>query len=231
MNHPFAAARSTIDSPATPTSSLPTAKSKSIGELDDFPQELTEYIRELMLPAELQDASALASMGKLKSNFRVTIGALIKAITKGDLGLDKVDNTADKDKPLSELMIEALAKKMDADWKPTPQDIQGLDQLLDGYYSKEVGITIGDVKELTETLAGKASKNHGHAMGDISGLAQALSGKANTDHTHQLTSLEGWTEFIIGLNQTLANFATKTEVEQMIDERALVVGDWEWGSR
>lgn len=47
-----------------------------------------------------------------KKDYRISVARLFQAIDKAAIGLDKVDNTADIDKPISNLMAQALAGKV-----------------------------------------------------------------------------------------------------------------------
>lgn len=47
-----------------------------------------------------------------KKDYRISVARLFQAIDKAAIGLDKVDNTADVDKPISNLMAQALAGKV-----------------------------------------------------------------------------------------------------------------------
>ena len=93
---------------------------------------------------------------------RIFINKLKQVITKESLGLDKVNNTPDTEKPVS-----------------GPQQ-----QALDGKADKVHPHEITDVNGLEDSLAGKAARRHGHELTDVSGATEALDAKADKVHPH-----------------------------------------------
>ncbi|HHA2886099.1 TPA: tail fiber domain-containing protein [Stenotrophomonas maltophilia] len=77
--------------------------------------------------------------------------------TKAQVGLDKVDNTADLDKPISTATQTALDGKAAASHSHTIANVTGLQAALDG----------------------KAAASHSHAIANVTGLQAALDAKAN----------------------------------------------------
>ncbi|WP_295842524.1 tail fiber domain-containing protein [uncultured Xanthomonas sp.] len=77
--------------------------------------------------------------------------------TKAQVGLDKVDNTADLDKPISTATQTAL----------------------DGKAAASHSHTIANVTGLQDALDGKAAASHSHTIANVSGLQGALDAKAN----------------------------------------------------
>ncbi|PZT41210.1 hypothetical protein A7X97_03725 [Stenotrophomonas sepilia] len=77
--------------------------------------------------------------------------------TKAQVGLDKVDNTADLDKPISTATQTALDGKAAASHSHTIANVTGLQAALDG----------------------KAAAPHSHAIPNVTGLQAALDAKAN----------------------------------------------------
>lgn len=77
--------------------------------------------------------------------------------TKAQVGLDKVDNTADLDKPISTATQTAL----------------------DGKAASSHSHTIANVTGLQAALDGKAAASHSHTIANVTGLQAALDAKAN----------------------------------------------------
>lgn len=82
--------------------------------------------------------------------------------TKAQVGLDKVDNTADLDKPISTATQTALDGKAAATHTHTIANVTGLQSALDG----------------------KAAASHSHTIANVTGLQAALDGKSAIGHTH-----------------------------------------------
>lgn len=100
---------------------------KRIGELE----ELTEFTGEESVPAVING-----------NNFRFKLKHISKAVSKVDLGIDKVDNTPDSQKPVSIAVASALNQKAERLHNHTPSDITGLDQHISDTVN---GMNLGDV--------------------------------------------------------------------------------------
>lgn len=87
--------------------------------------------------------------------------------TKAQVGLDKVDNTADLDKPVSTAVQAALDGKAAASHTHTIANVTGLQTALDG----------------------KAASSHTHTIANVTGLQSALDGKSAVGHTHNSTDI------------------------------------------
>jgi len=72
-----------------------------------------------------------------KKDYRMTLATLLTLVTKGKLGLDKVDNTTDNDKPVSSATAQELAKKADLDSVPTLESFNSLSSSLAKYITQE----------------------------------------------------------------------------------------------
>jgi hypothetical protein len=89
-------------------------------------------------------------------NYKVTIKELLNAVplpTLAALGLDKVDNTADIDKPLSHAVIHALNNKAAAIHRHSIADIEELPVLLDAKADKSA--VEQSIQDLVTILASK----------------------------------------------------------------------------
>lgn len=85
-------------------------------------------------------------------------------VDKRALGLDRVDNTADADKPISTKQQQALNEKADINHQHEITDVNGLE----------------------DALFAKANRQHGHAIPDIAGLQDALTARPTTAEVNTL---------------------------------------------
>lgn len=79
--------------------------------------------------APLTTAEEMAELYVVYNNkdYRITLGTLISIVTKARLGLDRVNNTSDAEKPLSSMMLDALNMKAD---KSTVVTTEAFDALV-----------------------------------------------------------------------------------------------------
>lgn len=223
--HPFMAPAQSvgIEVPQIVPDSAPQT-ARTIGNLNPIPAELKAFIREFLLPSEFHNQE-----NGTKANFRVSLGDLIESIKKADLGLENVDNTSDKSKPISTDTQNALDKKLDSDWNPEIKDIQGLEELLSKFYSTDNTISMEDIEDLVRVLSTKSDNNHTHSEKDFElWLPDVLKNFSKTDHSHSLDSLKGWNEFLQSLTEALGRFVTKDNLREAVGEFGLVVVTDEW---
>ena len=95
-------------------------------------------------PLEIASLDAQVYVVHQDKDWRMTLGTLIALVTKATLGLDKVDNTSDAEKPISTAQEEALFLKADKDSVPTLQAFELLAGTLQHYVTTE---------QLTEAIA------------------------------------------------------------------------------
>jgi hypothetical protein len=112
-------------------------------------------------------------------------------LTKADVGLSNVDNTADLNKPVSTAVQTALDAKAASVHNHAIGDVTGLQSALDGKASTVHGHAIADVTGLQGALDGKASTVHSHGISDVTGLQGALDGKASSVHGHGISDVTG----------------------------------------
>lgn len=117
---------------------------------------------------------------KLRNIKEMVAGEAAGTFTKEYIGLDKVDNTPDAEKPISTATQAALDDKADKTHSHTVEQVSGLKTTLDALQS--------DLDGLVKDMAGKAATGHGHAISDITGLAAELSGKATEDYVTETVS-------------------------------------------
>ena len=124
---------------------------------------------------------------------RIFINKLKQVITKESLGLDKVNNTPDSEKPVS-----------------GPQQ-----QALDGKAEKVHSHEITDVTGLEDALSNKAARRHGHELTDVTGITEALDAKADKTHSHvssEVTDLDEAIRKVIAGSEA-GNFVISGNVE------------------
>lgn len=70
-------------------------------------------------------------ISKEGGDYKSKIRRISQLVSKAGIGLDKVDNTADLDKPVSNATLEALARKSDTNHTHQISEVEGLtDNLL-----------------------------------------------------------------------------------------------------
>lgn len=114
------------------------------------------------------------------ANYKVKTISFASLISKTSLGLDKVNNTADEDKPLSKAGREALAGKADAT----------------------------AVTALQTAMASKAETIHSHSTSDINGFTEAMASKAAVSHKHEMSDINGLSSAFASLNSAYESVAT-----------------------
>ena len=87
-------------------------------------------------------------------------------VDKRTLGLDRVDNTSDADKPISTKQQQALNDKADLNHQHEIADVNGLE----------------------DALFAKANRQHGHAISDVDGLQEALDNRPTTSQVNTMIS-------------------------------------------
>jgi len=170
-------------------------------------------------------------------NRKLALSTVMSGITNPNLtllalGLDKVDNTSDMNKPISTAVQNALNGKADIGHTHTAADIVDLNTILS---TKADVIALNNKADLSHThgindvtglqsainskaditsLAGKADVNHIHAILDVTGLQTALDNKASILHGHTITD-------VIGLQAQLDAKANNTHTHGIVDVTGL----------
>ena len=109
-------------------------------------------------------------------------------ITKNTLGLGNVDNTSDKDKPISDAVAAALQLKAALTHIHAQADITGL----------------------AEALAGKSATGHTHSIANITNLATQLNKKVNIDTYEEDLAALAWDEDVTAALAAKANTSDVT---------------------
>lgn len=147
-------------------------------------------------------------------NFKVPVSRLKEglSLTKSDVGLERVDNTADAEKPVSGPQQKALNEKADLLHSHSIANVKGLQAALDDKANVADVATKQDLQNIETELSGKADKSHTHAIADVEGLTDqfdsvakhfseisaeilamenALAQKADLTHKHQISDVNG----------------------------------------
>ena len=109
-------------------------------------------------------------------------------ITKNTLGLGNVDNTSDKDKPISDAVAAALQLKAALTHIHAQADITGL----------------------AEALAGKSATDHTHSIANITNLATQLNKKVDIDTYEEDLAALAWDEDVTAALAAKANTSDVT---------------------
>ena len=156
-------------------------------------------------------------------NYKVSFSSIKSSIGKEDIGLDKVDNTSDLEKPVSDLTQLELDKKANILHNHQIEDVVGLDQAIEDKVETKVAgkanavhtHAISQVDGLTVALADKAERAHVHEIVEVTGLSALITSKANAVHSHAINE-------VAGLTTTLASIETgiRTDLGDRIDTKA-----------
>lgn len=163
------------------------------------------------------------------------IKTLIAVPTRESLGIDKVDNTADIDKPMSLEVQQAISTLMTkdaeipisqikdlvtvleskADTTAVNQQLVIINQTLANKRDKNTKLNISEIESLTESLAALANKEHRHLDYEqsIQDIIIALDSVAAKNHSHRINEIDG-------LNEALNNRPTTEAVNQLLLEKA-----------
>ena len=128
---------------------------------------LTSMAGDAELPVALNGVTYKIRLSDIKKLAEAGAGGSgSEQITKEFLGLDKVDNTADADKPVSIAQALALQTKADRLHSHGVSDITGLQTVLSAYDAA--------ISALVLDLSKKADRSHKHDIADINNLASEL---------------------------------------------------------
>jgi Phage tail repeat like len=131
-------------------------------------------------------------------NYRVTLNTIKSLVSKTDLGLDRVNNTSDLEKPISLLVSTALGGKAPVVHTHSVSDVTGLtayitselDRLASTLATANHTHQISDIIDLVNSLSNKASVADLNTLAStISNINAALMGKANSSHIHEVTDI------------------------------------------
>lgn len=176
-----------------------------------------------------KDLAALIPVVYRGANYAVTIEELLSLLTKAALGLDKVDNVADVDKPLSTVVIQALLSKSDSTHVHSATDIVGLLKFIEEVPIVAHNHAIDDIAGLRLALDDKISKGYHFNLSEIDGLADILSTFATKVHGHAIGDIVGLSSVLTDILTAMSERPTTPQVQEMITASASVVAgatDW-----
>lgn len=78
------------------------------------------------------------------SNFRASIANILKNVTKATVGLEKVENLAPSEMPVSTLQQQALDKKLDKDAKIPQSQVINLPEDLEELRNRRIPVSMVD---------------------------------------------------------------------------------------
>ena len=159
-------------------------QSKTIYQLDPISVVQGVDYAQVVFPVQYQ-----------QGNFRITLDEILGKVDKIKIGLGNVDNTADMDKPLSNIAIQALDEKADRSHQHSVAELSDWEFYTRDFYRIGGVLDVNQIQGLTEILSGKADRFHDHALDSISGLVDILGQKAAYNHVHGLETLEGFESY------------------------------------
>ncbi len=155
------------------------------------------------------------------NNFKFKLKKVAALVSKVDLGLDKVDNTPDLQKPVSQPMQQALDGKSNTNHTHNVSSIDGLPQALSAKANTQHNHTTGEVNGLAEALDGKANNVHSHEISGVNGLNDALGQKSNVGHGHPMSAINGLEGAFQAVNNSLQNKAAALHQHSTTDVQGL----------
>jgi hypothetical protein len=135
-------------------------------------------------------------------NKRVTLNSIRSLVTKADVGLSAVDNTADLDKPVSTAVAAAINDKANLAHLHSIANVVNLQNSLD------------NKSDLTHSHPAYSLTSHIHDLNSVTGLQTALDSKTPVGHTHteyapvihnhDVSDINGLTAQLATLSSTLS---------------------------
>lgn len=128
--------------------------------------------------------------------FKIKLANIAKLVTKDSIGLGKVDNTPDTDKPVSKLQQDALDKKANLLHEHAINEVDGLTDALDKKVETTVHTTL--VNRVTELETNKSID-----IADVTGLTDVLDNKANKTDVPTSAAFTELTEQVLTLGAAI----------------------------
>lgn len=185
--------------------------------------ELPEIIDNLPVDS---NASLVGVVSGSTVRFRIKTIKGVLELTKADVGLDKVDNTPDLKKPISEDMARALSNKASATHTHTAGSIENLREAIVSILSEQspTEFQISDIVGLVDALETFASKHHNHSSDDINvtigdseiNLTAVLSNKLDKDHEFTIDEVTGLRDVLTQLSTIATDSITKTQLNDIL---------------
>jgi hypothetical protein len=222
--------RASSSTPATPSNQtvLQSIVDAHAAAADPHAVYLTQAEADLLYAGgggALDELSDVAVSSPAAGHALVFDGSLFvnRALTKADVGLSNVDNTADASKPVSAAQAAALDLKADASALTAEASVRAAadttlqtnitaeatargtaDTTLQSNIDAEASARGAADSALTTSLAGKAASAHAHAAGDVASgtLATARLGSGTADSTTFLRGDQTWATVSATINST-----------------------------
>ena len=153
-----------------------------------------------------------------QGNFRITLDEILGKVDKIKLGLGNVDNTADMDKPLSNIAIQALSEKADRSHQHSVAELSDWEIYTRDFYRVGGTLDLNQILGLSELLATKANIFHDHSLDSITGLVDVLGQKAAYNHVHGLETLEGFESYRLEVVNMLAGKMSADEANMRFSD-------------
>ena len=125
-------------------------------------------------------------------DYRMSLATLVSLVTKARLGLDRVDNTSDLEKPASQQVAAALASKANADEVPTLEAFTALSASIQNFVSQDQLNTA--ISQISQALQSKLDQTQldaalATALAPITQGMQQVTGTLS-NHGDRITALE-----------------------------------------
>lgn len=143
-------------------------------------------------------------------DYRMSLATLISLVTKQSLGLDKINNTADAEKPVSSPVATELAKKANSGDVPTKEAFDALAARMSNVVTQqELNTAIQSVVTAMNSLPTMAAVN--------TAISQALA-PINLSISSIATSLEEQIQRISNLQEASINYASKAALQNLQEQ-------------
>lgn len=125
-------------------------------------------------------------------DYRMSLATLVSLVTKARLGLDRVDNTSDLEKPASQQVAAALASKANADEVPTLEAFTALSASIQNFVTQDQLNTA--ISQISQALQSKLDQTQldaalATALAPITQDMQQVTGTLS-NHGDRITALE-----------------------------------------
>lgn len=143
-------------------------------------------------------------------DYRMSLATLISLVTKQSLGLDKINNTADAEKPVSSPVATELAKKANSTDVPTREAFDALAARMSNVVTQqELNTAIQSVVTAMNSLPTMSAVN--------TAISQALA-PINLSISSIATSLEEQIQRISNLQEASNSYANKAALQNLQEQ-------------
>lgn len=141
-----------------------------------------------------------------RKDYRMSLSTLLALVTKSSVGLSRVDNTSDAEKPLSMAAIEALGLKADANAVPSMVAFNALSNSLQNYVTLDA--LNGSIQSIVDSLNNYATKS------EVNDAITAALSPITSSISQIVTSLQSHAARLSALEQGEQNDITRTVLEE-----------------